>query len=110
MLDGGDKPQLNFIEDLCVQCGLCETACPENAISLIPQYLFDREQARKVRLLHEEPIFHCLSCNKGFATKKMIDTMMDKLKGHAMFQGDALNRLKLCEDCRVKAIYKDANK
>ena len=108
VLDGGDKPQLNFIEDLCVQCGLCETACPEGVISLIPQYLFNREQARKVRVLHEEPIFHCLSCNKGFATKKMIDTMMDKLKGHAMFQGDALNRLKLCEDCRVKAIYKDA--
>ncbi|NQY26080.1 MAG: 4Fe-4S binding protein [Piscirickettsiaceae bacterium] len=109
VLDGGDIPQLNFIEDLCVQCGLCETACPEDAISLIPQYLFDREQARKLRLLHEEAIFHCIDCDKGFATKKMIDTMMDKLKGHAMFQGDALNRLKLCEDCRVKAIYKDAN-
>lgn len=107
VLDGNDKPQLNFIEDLCVQCGLCETACPEDAITLIPQYLFNREQARKVRLLHEEPIFHCIACNKGFATKKMIDTMTEKLKGHAMFQGAALERLKMCEDCRVKAMFKD---
>ena len=107
VLDGGEKPQLNFIEDLCVQCGLCETACPENVITLNPQYIFDREQARKMRLLHEEPIFNCISCDKPFATKKMIDTMTEKLKGHAMFQGAALDRLKMCEDCRVKAMFKD---
>ncbi|MDH5358613.1 MAG: 4Fe-4S binding protein [Gammaproteobacteria bacterium] len=108
VLDGVDKPQLNFVEDLCVQCGLCEQACPENAIELIPQYVFDREQARKVKLLHEEPIFHCISCQKAFATQKMINTMIEKLKGHAMFQGEALERLKMCEDCRVKAIFNDA--
>ncbi|PCJ30474.1 MAG: 4Fe-4S ferredoxin [Gammaproteobacteria bacterium] len=107
VLDGGDKPQLNFIEDLCVQCGMCETACPENSISLVSQYVFDREQTRKVKRLHEEPIFHCISCNKGFATQKMIDTMITKLSDHPMFQGDALDRLKMCEDCRVKAIFKD---
>ena len=107
VLDGVDQPQLNFIEDLCVQCGLCETACPEDAIDLIPRYLLDREQARKVRVLHEEAIFNCISCDKPFATKKMIDTMMEKLKGHTMFQGAALERLKMCEDCKVKAIHKD---
>ena len=106
VLDGNDRPQLNFIEDLCVQCGLCVTACPEDAITLIPQYLFNREQARKVRLLHEEPIFNCIRCDKPFATKKMIDTMTEKLKNHAMFQGAALERLKMCEDCRVKAMFK----
>ena len=108
VLDGVDQPQLNFIEDLCVQCGLCETACPEDAIGLIPRYLFDREQARKVRVLHEEAVFNCISCDKPFATKKMIDTMMEKLKGHAMFQGEALDRLKMCEDCRVKAMFNNA--
>jgi len=108
VLDGGDKPQLNFIEDLCVQCGLCETACPENVIKLNPRYILDREQARKVRVLHEEPVFNCISCDKPFATKKMIDTMTEKLKGHSMFQGDALDRLKMCEDCRVKAMFKNA--
>ncbi len=107
LLDGGDQPQLNFIEDLCVQCGLCETACPEKVITLAPQYVFDQQQSRKVRLLHEEPIFNCISCNKGFATKKMIDTMTEKLKSHPMFQGGALERLKMCEDCRVKAMFKD---
>lgn len=105
LLDGVDAPQLKFIEEQCVQCGLCETACPEKVIELRPRYLFDRQQARKPRLLHEEAVFHCISCHKPFATKKMIDTMTEKLKDHAMFQGEALNRLKMCEDCRVKAMF-----
>jgi ferredoxin len=108
LLDGGDKPQLNFIEDLCLQCGLCQTACPETAINLVSQYTFDREYARRTRRLNEEAIFHCIACNKPFATQKMIDTMMDKLKGHAMFQGPALERLKMCEDCRVKAMFRES--
>lgn len=108
VLDGVDQPQLHFVEDLCVQCGMCETACPEDAITLQPRYLFDRNQARQKRLLHEEPIFHCISCHKPFATQKMIDTMTVKLADHPMFQGEALERLKMCEDCRVKAMFKNS--
>ena len=106
LVDGVDKPQLNFIEDLCVQCGMCQTACPENVISLSPRYLFDREQARQKRLLHEEPVFHCISCHKPFATQKMIDTITAKLKDHPMFQDGRLDHLKMCEDCRVKAQFR----
>lgn len=105
LVDGVDKPQLNFIEDLCVQCGMCETACPENAIDLAPRYLYDRDEARRTKLLYEEPIFHCIRCAKPFATQKMIDTMTEKLKDHHMFQGEALDRLKMCEDCRVKSMF-----
>ncbi|MTI63272.1 MAG: 4Fe-4S ferredoxin [Methylophaga sp.] len=105
VVDGVDQPQLHFIEDLCVQCGLCETACPEDAIALVPRYVFDRNQARQKRLLHEEPVFNCIRCNKAFATQKMIDTMIGKLSDHPMFQGQALDRLKMCEDCRVKSMF-----
>lgn len=105
VLDGVDKPQLNFVEDQCIQCGMCETACPESAISLAPRYLFDRDARRSKRLLHEEPIFHCIRCHKPFATQKMINTITERLKDHHMFQGAALERLKMCEDCRVKALF-----
>lgn len=106
LVDGVDKPQLNFIEDLCVQCGMCEMACPENVISLSPRYVFSRDVARQKRVLHEEPIFNCIRCQKPFATQKMIDTITEKLKNHHMFQGDKLEHLKMCEDCRVKAQFK----
>jgi hypothetical protein len=31
--------------------------------------------------------------------------MLGRLSGHAMFQGAALERLKMCGDCRVIDIY-----
>jgi hypothetical protein len=31
--------------------------------------------------------------------------MLGKLAGHSMFQGEALERLKMCGDCRVIDIY-----
>ena len=31
--------------------------------------------------------------------------MLGRLAGHAMFQGEALERLKMCGDCRVVDLY-----
>lgn len=108
LTDAGDKPQLNFIEDLCVQCGLCQTACPENAISLEARYLFDAEQRRRPQVLNEEQPFLCVSCGKPFATASVIGRMTERLQGHHMFQTeDSLRRLKMCGDCRVKDMYSE---
>jgi len=105
--DGGDLPQLQFIEGNCVQCGLCEKTCPEDAIKLVARYVYDSETRRRPRVLHEEAPFHCISCGKPFATQKMMQTMAEKLKGHRMFQGeDALKRVKMCADCRVRDMFK----
>lgn len=107
LADGGDLPQLQFIEGNCVQCGLCETTCPEDAIKLSPRYLYDPEARRASRVLYEEAPFHCIVCGKPFATTKMMDTMSEKLKGHWMFQNDdALRRVKMCADCRVRDMFK----
>ncbi len=106
LADGQEVPQLKFQEANCVQCGLCATACPEDAISLSARYLYDGEARRVARVLHEEPPFCCTVCAKPFATASMIEKMTEKLKGHWMFQGEALERIKMCEDCRVKAMYK----
>ena len=104
--DGQELPQLNFHEAQCVQCGLCDTACPEDAITLSARYLYDSQLRRTPRVLNEEPPFCCTVCAKPFATASMIEKMTQKLKGHWMFQGEALERIKMCEDCRVKAMYK----
>ena len=106
--DGDTKPQLKFIESQCLQCGLCEKACPENAISLEPRFLVDSELARKQRVLNEEEPFNCIVCNTPFATQRIIGRMQAKLSDHWMFENnDALRRLKMCEDCRVKDIFND---
>lgn len=108
LLDGQDSPALRMVEANCVQCGVCEQACPESAIELEPRFLYDGIAARKIETLKEEQPFHCISCQKPFATNKMISTMMSKLDGHWMFGDDkAKRRLKMCEDCRVKDIFEN---
>jgi ferredoxin len=105
LLPGGDVPQLSFIEDNCVQCGMCARTCPEDAIGPSPRYLFAREPRQQRRLLKEEAPFLCIRCGKPFATRSVIDRMVVKLRAHPMFQGDALERLRMCEDCRVRDIH-----
>ena len=102
--DNPQAPQLRFIEKNCVQCGLCATTCPENAITLQPRLLLT-PQRREHRVLNETKPYGCVRCGKPFGTLKAVEAMLGKLAGHAMFQGAALERLKMCSDCRVIDIY-----
>ncbi|MBY5993249.1 4Fe-4S binding protein [Ferrimonas balearica] len=107
LMDGGDSPALKFTEQPCVQCGLCEQACPEKAITLTARIQLDREARQAEQVLKEEEPFECITCGKPFATKAVVEKMTTALAGHSAFAGDALNRLKMCEDCRVKDLFTD---
>jgi hypothetical protein len=80
---------------------LCETTCPEDAISLVPRLLLTAQAKEAVTLNEAEP-FNCVLCAKPFGTRQMIDNMMGRLTTHSMFAGGAaLRRLQMCADCRV---------
>ncbi len=105
--DNEDRPQLSFAEDACVQCGLCRNTCPEKVISPRPRLSFS-EDARSHQVIKEEEPFECIRCGKPFAARSSIDVLMDKLKDHPMFSGEGgLERLKMCEDCRVIALAEE---
>lgn len=106
--DNPNAPQLKFIEKNCVQCGLCVKTCPEQALSLVPQLLLTPQRKEAVVLNEMQP-YACIRCGKPFGTLKAIEAMLGKLAGHAMFQGEALERLKMCGDCRVIDIYSNPN-
>ena len=106
--DNPDRPQLRFIEKNCVQCGLCVATCPEDAITLQPR-LWLADQRKQPRVLNEAQPYACIRCSKPFGTLKGVEVMLAKLSGHAMFQGEALERLKMCGDCRVVDIYSNPN-
>jgi ferredoxin len=106
--DGRDRPLLGFLERNCVQCGLCQRACPESAIRITPRLLIDRAARNAVRTLNEEAPFNCVACGKPFATRSVIDRMTDKLATHSMFRDPAaLRRLQMCGDCRVIDMMKE---
>ncbi|SUI85762.1 4Fe-4S binding protein [Shewanella morhuae] len=104
--DGGDKPALYFIEQNCVQCGLCEAACPEKVISLTPQINFDKTVRQQQHTLKEEAPFECIRCGSAFATQSMVHRMLDMVGAHSAFSAN-IERLKMCGDCRVKDMFED---
>ncbi|WP_296492472.1 4Fe-4S binding protein [Rhodoferax sp.] len=108
LADNTQTPQLRFIEKNCVQCGLCVKTCPEQALKLVPQ-LNLAPQRREHVVLNEMQPYACVRCGKPFGTLKGIEGMLGKLAGHSMFQGAALERLKMCGDCRVIDIYSADN-
>ena len=105
LLDNVDEPILSFIEKQCVQCGICVQTCPENALGLDPR-LQSVEQRKQKQTLNETQAFHCISCGKPFGTAKMVDLMLAKLGAHSAFSGAAMDRLKMCGDCRVVDMVK----
>ena len=105
LLDNPDEPILSFIEKQCVQCGICAQTCPEHALTLEPRLQTVEQRKQKVALNQTEA-FHCISCGKPFGTAKMVDLMLAKLGAHGAFAGAAMDRLKMCGDCRVVDMVK----
>jgi ferredoxin len=108
--DGSNReiPEVFFIESNCLQCGACVQTCPEDAITLQPRLLFDAEIRNRARALNSDTPFACISCGKPFAPTSVIHKMQEKLKDHYMFGNDrALDRLKMCDNCRVVDIVQD---
>ena len=106
--DNPQAPQLRFVEKNCVQCGLCVKTCPEKALALQPRLLLT-PQRKEATVLNEMQPYACIRCGKPFGTLKAVEAMLGRLAGHAMFQGEALERLKMCGDCRVIDIYSNPN-
>lgn len=108
LLDSPDAARLRIVERNCVQCGLCARTCPEDAIRLAPRLLLTA-RAREAVTLHEAEPFHCVRCGKPFGTKPMVEAMLARIGGHAMFAGTGLKRLQMCGDCRVVDMMEGKN-
>ena len=101
--DDPERPMLRFVEDACVQCGLCRATCPEDVITLKPRIDF-RAATAPARVLKEEEPFCCIRCGKPFGVKSTIDRVIAKLEGkHWMYSGPSgrIDVIKMCDDCRV---------
>jgi ferredoxin len=100
--DNPDRPQLGFVEDACVQCGLCRVTCPESVIRLAPRISFTPEARQTVVVKEEEP-FECIRCGAPFGTRASVERIYDQLASkHSMFKDPkTMERIKMCNDCRV---------
>lgn len=101
--DDPERPVLRFVEDACVQCGLCQATCPEHVITLVPRINFETARTPSQILKEEEP-YCCIRCSKAFGVRSSIDRIIAKLDGkHWMYAGSSrrLDAIRMCGDCRV---------
>ena len=105
IIDNADRPTLRFLEDACVQCGLCQSTCPERVIGLDPRANFTPEAKAPVTLKEEAPAT-CVRCGAAFGTQSTIERVAKQLAAtHPMFEGKSADIIRMCADCRVKAQF-----
>jgi ferredoxin len=107
--DDPDRPMLRFTEDACVQCGLCQSTCPEKVITLKPQLDF-RLGAAAPRVLKEEEAFCCIRCGKPFGVKSTIERLTAKLQNQSwVYKGSPrrIDVIKMCDDCRAAFVWEE---
>ena len=107
-----DEPtsSLQFKHFACVACGLCETLCPENVISLQHEVVYSR-QALDYRTVVRDEMVGCLKCGSPFINQRSLDAILAKVLqfGPLMdaFSGERRNLLRMCPDCRAVAAMQE---
>lgn len=101
-LQGSEETRrLNFVEDVCVQCGLCRATCPEKVIGLAPRLNF-AETARAPVLIKQVEPFECVRCGDLFGSKSLIEAIAGKL---TEAPDSAIERIKMCDRCRGETFH-----
>ena len=100
--DGNTR--LEFIEGACVQCGLCERACPEQAISRQARFLLHPAQRHDARVLNRDQQHHCPQCGAPFINKALLVKATQIMRRQGGLDDAAIARLSLCPDCRLQQI------
>lgn len=100
-----DSSGINFVvwHNTCAFCGLCEHYCPTGAIHLTNDYHTAHLQKDKFDFAEKSFIKYekCTCCGKNMVP--LVPEIAEKAYGKG---GDAQEMVKMCEECRRKAIWK----
>ncbi|MBU1232763.1 MAG: 4Fe-4S dicluster domain-containing protein [Proteobacteria bacterium] len=88
---------------LCVQCGICITVCPENALTALPGLSLQASFFEKKTVAQAEPV-KCQACGKIFGTRKSLEKVISILAAKNMYDSQD-DLLKYCDKCRVVNLF-----
>jgi len=94
--------RLSFLEAFCVQCGICVSGCPEQAIALAPR-LAAAEIRLQRRVVASSPMAECADCGAQFAAEKLLKRTLERLAEHGVPEA-ALEQAVRCPRCRAMRV------
>ncbi|MFT4904347.1 MAG: ferredoxin [Natronomonas sp.] len=104
-------PELEFSHERCVNCGLCEEGCMEDAIELEPglhlDLLPERRGGDAWKTAFEGEMRECSNCGTAFTSEGSATKIEAQVGG--VVEGlapDGENVFEYCSDCRAKLLYK----
>jgi len=94
---------LEHRSDLCVQCGICVSVCPENALTLEPGLWLEKEFFTARVLSRAEPMV-CRGCGARFGTRKSYERVVALLRERGR-SAETEEVLAYCETCRAVKMF-----
>ncbi|MFA9518240.1 hydrogenase iron-sulfur subunit [Halopenitus sp. H-Gu1] len=115
-----DDADLQFAHEDCVNCGVCETGCPEVAITIesgldlssLPERRAgvetpdDASESDRWETVYESEMLDCANCGKSFTSVDSAAHVQSEV-GHLVegIGGEDHDIFEYCSDCRAKLIY-----
>ena len=99
----GHGIELKFLESSCIQCGLCEDGCPEDAIKRRPRFYYQALINQELITLNRTTMASCIECGKPFMSDALLTAAMKHLVGDSDEILHAQRMLKVCPQCRASS-------
>ncbi len=104
-----DEGALEFNHERCVNCGLCETGCPETAITMETGLdlaaLPERNDGDAWRTVYETELFECRGCGTPFASVSTVEDIKTDLPEGDMANAEG-HMAEYCSDCKGDLAFK----
>jgi coenzyme F420-reducing hydrogenase delta subunit/NAD-dependent dihydropyrimidine dehydrogenase PreA subunit len=96
--------QLDFTYAWCINCSICEKICPEGAIKI--DRVLDLRQLVKVskQSLVKHTLVSCIKCGKPFVPSVALKATSKNIQEKSAATGKYLNFMRVCYECRTKAL------
>lgn len=96
-----DGAELGFIEAVCVQCGLCEHGCPEDAIKRQPRFDYQALRGSDMITLNRAKMDNCTQCGRPFMSTALLSSALKHLTSDGAAIRQAKQMLQVWPQCRA---------